>query len=364
MPWLYSLHGLERPMTPACPSCHASLEDGAQVCPSCGHSLSIPPPRPRGSEESRRDERFVVPTDVRLRKLDSHGVPQKEERTIAHDLSRSGMRVLTSWSDLQEGDKVSIEEMGGTFATGAIVRHVKRGTDQITRAGVEFIGKEAPERLVGTTASLPRPAFTTVLSSPGSSGSPSDSLPRRPESATGRSGGFRLFTTSGPSSSMPRPDFVKPAVVSAPPRVEQAPPAVTPAPVARPIEGVLEEIEKARATARELVGESKIWEALDCLAKARALAEGTPEERPLRILTWETQAKLPSLMRQAHQNLEELASAEPADVAVHSALGRLYREAGLSARSRMAFKRVLTLDPQNREAAAALQALGDPAKPR
>jgi predicted Zn-dependent protease len=127
---------------------------------------------------------------------------------------------------------------------------------------------------------------------------------------------------------------------------------------------VLEDIEMARAAARGLVAESKIWEALDCLAKARALAEGTSEERSLRILTWETQAKLPSLMRQAHQNLEDLAREEPADVAVHSALGRLNWEAGLSARSRMAFKQVLRLDPQNREATAALQALGDPGKPR
>jgi len=346
-------------MNTACPSCHAPLEAGVQVCPACGHSLSLPSPRERGAAESRRDERFIVPTDVRLRKLDAQGVPQKEERTIAHDLSRSGMRVLTSWSDLREGDKVSIEEMGGSFSTGAIVRHVKRGTDQITRAGVEFIGKEAPERLVGTTASIPRPAFTSVLRPPVSPPSAPDTS-RRPESPTSRSGGFRLFTSPAPSASIGRPEFAKPPVAPPPPRVEPPPPR----PPARPLENVLEEIEGARASARDLVAEGKIWEALDCLAKARALAEGTSEERPLRILTWETQAKLPSLMRQAHQNLEELAGEDPADVAVHSALGRLYREAGLSARARMAFKRVLTLDPQNREAAAGLQALGDPGKPR
>ena len=120
----------------------------------------------------------------------------------------------------------------------------------------------------------------------------------------------------------------------------------------------------ARAAARGLVAESKIWEALDWLAKARALADGTSEGRSLRILTWETQAKLPSLMRQAHQNLEDLAREEPNEVLVHSALGRLYLEAGLSARARMAFKQVLTLDPQNREALAVVQALGDPGKPR
>ena len=341
-------------MTPACPSCHAPLDAGVQVCPACGHSLSIPPPRARGSGELRRDERFILPTDVRLRKLGADGAPQKEERTIAHDLSRSGMRVLTSWSDLQEGDRVAIEEVGGTFSSAAIVRHVKRGTDQITRAGVEFTGNQAPERLVGTTASLPRPAFTSVLSPPGS-------VPPPPVSPTSRSGSYRLLSL-GTSPVITRP---APApAISVPPRVEEAPRAVAPAAPSRPIESILEEIETARATARGLVAESKIWEALDCLAKAQALAEGTSEARALRILIWETQAKVPSLMRAAHQNLEDLAREEPTDVVVHSALGRIYWAAGLSARARMAFKQVLTLDPENREANAALRALADPTRPR
>lgn len=332
-------------MIPACPSCHAPLEAGAQVCPACGHSLSIPPPRVQGAQESRRDERFIVPTDVRLRKLDPNGLPQKEERTIAHDLSRSGMRVLTSWSDLQEGDRVSIEEVGGGFATGAIVRHVKRGTDQITRAGVEFTGKQAPERLVGTTTSIPRPVFT--------------SAPSSPVSPTSRSGSYRLFSSPEAPASIPRPEIGRPAVAFVPPRPPEGPPVP-----ARPVESILEEIEAARATARGLIAESKIWEALDCLAKVQPLAEGTPEARALRILIWETQAKVPSLMRAAHQNLEELARNEPDDVAVQSALGRIYWHAGLSARARVAFAHVLALDPSNREAAAALQVLNDPAKRR
>ena len=107
------------------------------------------------------------------------------------------------------------------------------------------------------------------------------------------------------------------------------------------------------------MAESKVWEALDCLAKAQHLAEGTSEARTLRILIWEIQAKVPSLMRAAHQSLEDLAHNEPKDAAVHSALGRIYWQAGLSARARAAFKHVLTLDPANREATAALKALGD-----
>jgi hypothetical protein len=312
----------------------------------------MPAPGVQGAEESRRDERFIVPTDVRLRKLDSDGVPQKEERTIAHDLSRSGMRVLTSWSDLQEGDRVSIEEVGGGFSTGAIVRHVKRGTDRITRAGVEFTGKLAPERLVGTTRSIPRPAFTSVLLPPVLPSVAPASLPAPPVSATSRSGSFRPLSSFEASASVSRPAVVKP-----PP----TPPAPA-APPPPPIEGILEKIEKARSTARGLVAESKIWEALDCLAKAQALADGTSEERAMRILTWEIQSMLPSLMRAAHQNLEELARSEPADVAVHSALGRIYWRAGLSARARGAFTQVLTLDPSNREAANALKALNNPTK--
>ncbi len=348
-------------MTPTCPSCHVLLEAGAQVCPACGHSLSIPAPRVPGTGESRRDERFTVPTDVRLRKLGADGAPQKEERTIAHDLSRSGMRVLTSWSDLKEGDRVAVEEVGGTFSTGAIVRHVKRGTDQITRAGIEFTGQQAPERLVGTTASLPRPAFTSALSPPGPARGVAGSVPPPPVSPTSRSGSYRLLALgTSPVISVPVPA----PPTSVPPRDAAVQGGVAPAAPAPPIESLLEEIERVRATARELVAESKVWEALDCLAKAQALAEGTSEARALRILTLETQAKVPGLMRGAHQNLEEMAREEPKDIAVHSALGRIYWEAGLSARARMAFKQVLALDPDNREATAALRALADTTKPR
>jgi len=122
------------------------------------------------------------------------------------------------------------------------------------------------------------------------------------------------------------------------------------------------EIAAARIAAKALVAESKIWEALDCLSKALALAEGTSEAHSLRVLTCETQAKVPNLMRAAQENLEEMARNDPRDLAVHSALGRIFWEAGLSARARVAFNHVLALDPSNREAAAAVEALNDPAR--
>ncbi|MBK5254494.1 MAG: PilZ domain-containing protein [Vicinamibacteria bacterium] len=313
-------------------------------------------------EDARRDERFEIPTDVVLRKLGSSGAPEKEERTIAHDLSRSGMRILTSWPDLEAGDQVAVQEVGGNFSSAAVVRHVKRGTDRITRVGVEFLENQAPDRLVGTTTGLARPVFDSVSSSvsAGSGSGPISPLGEsRPIPRRRNSGSISRPRTA---TSIPRPPVPPPSTTSIP-RPSGSPPSA-PAPAARTTESLLEEIAVVRATARGLIAASKIWEALECLAKAQLLAEGTSEERAIKILTWETQAKVPSLMRAAEQSLEELARNEPGDAAVHSALGRIFWEARLSARARVAFNRVLALDPSNREATAALAVLNDPKKRR
>ncbi len=312
----------------------------------------------RPAVDARREERFTLPTDVRLRKLGPEGAPSREERTIAHDLSRSGMRVLTSWSDLQQGDQVSIEEVGGNFATGAIVRHVSRGTDKITRVGVEFVDKQAPDRMVGTTTGIERPVFDTSRSYPGSS-------PQRPTpvSPLGGSEPFPrpTLTTSvarpAYTTSIPRPAVVRPPAPPAPP-----PPAAPKAP--RSLESVLEEFAAVKDAAQALVADGKIWEALECLSRAQALVEGTPEAQNVRILTLETQAKIPTLLRAAQQNLEEMARNDPENARVHSALGRIFWEAGLPARARMAFQRVAAIEPSNREATTALAALSDPSHRR
>ncbi len=366
-------------MTFPCPSCAAPTQAGANACSVCGRSFStwasaLASPAPPSSipaagapapqRDARREERFELPTDVLLRKVGPDGVPGKEERTIAHDLSRSGMRVLTSWSDLAEGDHVTVQEVGGSFSTGAIVRHVKRGTDLITRAGLEFVENRAPDRLVGTTTSIRRPVFSTVQRTAVSPGESSALLPPPRASSQipplGTSPSLRPATTGW----IPRTGVTAKLTSPAPTGGGGGHPPGAPAPPARSAESIQVEIATACATARSLVGESKIWEALECLSKAQALAEGTAEARAVRILTWETQAKVPSLMRAAQQNLEELARSEPGDVEVHSALGRVFRTAGLSARARVAFLRVLALDPNNREATSALAVLSDPTKRR
>lgn len=305
--------------------------------------------KPGITKDARRDERIYLPTDVVLRKLGPDGKPMKEERTVAHDLSRSGMRILTSWSDLNKGDKVGVAEVGGDFATGAIVRNINRGTDHITRVGIEFLDKKAPDRLVGTDRTK-RSQATPASSSPG-------------VHASGGSGPAPHARSSGPRPTPPAADLRRPS--------GGTPPAGSRGAGSRPPSGPGATVSSARSsvsiqedveTARKLVSESRIWEALECLARAQAKAEGTPEARTIRIMVAETQARNPALMRAAQHNLEDLARTEPGYVPVHAALGRIFREAGLPARARESFARVLALDPANQEATEALSALAAPTK--
>ncbi len=300
-----------------------------------------------GQKDPRKDERIYLPTDVVLKKLGTGDVPVKEERTVAHDLSRSGMRILTSWSDLERGDKVKVIEVGGDFATGAIVRNVNRGTDHITRVGIEFLDNRAPDRLVGTDktrrskGSGPHPPAPHAPAPPRNSGPsaippPPPVPPHVPAPTPTHLPTHRSVSFSPPHRSQDRPSGERRTVGTH-----------------RGALGIQEEI----ARAKKLIGESRIWEALQALATAQELAQGTPEATTIRIMIGETQAMNPALLKAAQQNLEDLARNEPQVVAVHSALGRIYWSAGLAPKAIESFGRVLSLDPNNREAIDALAAL-------
>ncbi len=299
-----------------------------------------------GQKDPRKDERIYLPTDVVLKKLGPGDKPEKEERTVAHDLSRSGMRILTSWSDLEKGDRVNVVEVGGDFATGAIVRNVNRGTDHITRVGIEFLGNRAPDRLVGTDK--------THRQGPKGSG----------PHAAARNSGPAPAVFSPPAATPPRPQSPThtpthaqtrgPVSFSPPHRAPDRPSGERAAVGAhRDPRRIQEEIAKAK----KLIAESRIWEALQALATAQELAQGTPEATTIRIMIGETQAMNPALLRAAQQNLEDLARNEPQVAAVHAALGRIYWSAGLAGKAIEAFGRVLGLEPDNREAIDALAAL-------
>jgi len=372
-------------MTLTCPICSHLIEDETGICLVCADLKPAPLRTPEAptsapgmtaskdpaskdsaskdpaSNDTRRDERFQLPTDVLVRKLADDGTVLKEERTVAHDLSRSGIRILTSWSDLGAGDRVSVQEVGGDFSSEAVVRHLTPGPDRITRVGLEFLERPAPDRLVGTTTSIPRPTFAS------SHASPAPKPPAKPEAspAPGSSPRDLLWTTT----SIPRPQVTMTIPPSPAARVAASPPSPSPAPAPEPpparpvsIEQVREEVQALCNSAQSLVTESNIWEALECLSRAQVVARGTSYERTVQILVWETQARVPSLMRTAQQGLEELVRAEPGEIEAHAAMGRIFLRAGLNARARMAFGRVLALDPLHRGAATALASLNPPAK--
>lgn len=332
----------------------AALSEAAMASPPADLTAAAPPPSPPvvadrtkvpGFKDARRHERIHLPTDVLLRKLGPGGLPQKEERTVAHDLSRTGMRILTSWSDLEKGDQVGVVEVGGDFATGAIVRNVTRGADQITRVGIEFVGNLAPDRLVGTdkTKRSPmtpaKPSFGVHGSGPAPPARSSGPVPPR---------------SSGPNPPRAESSRSSPPIVTGGPGPSRPPSGPDPkASSARSALSIQDEVE----TAQRLVGESRIWEALECLARAQEAAEGTPEATRIRILIAETQARNPALLRAAQQNLEDLARTEPGYLPVHLALGRMFKGAGLGARARASYARALALDPANGEANDAMAAL-------
>lgn len=289
-----------------------------------------------GQTDARRDERIYLPTDVLLKKLDPQGSAVKEERTVAHDLSRSGMRILTSWSDLEKGDKVKVVEVGGDFSTGAIVRNVIRGTDHITRVGIEFLDNRAPDRLVGTDKTNRGGPKGVPPSPPARNSGPSPAVADSRRFTPGARSVVPPPSPPPPRSSGDRPSGER-ATVSAP----------------RGSKSIQEEIAKAK----QLVAESRLWEALQCLTIAQELAQGTREAIQIRIMIAETQALNPALIKAAQLNLEDLSHLEPKEPLVHAALGRIYRSAGLIKEAHGAFDRVLSLDPSNQEATSAIAEL-------
>ncbi len=100
--------------------------------------------------ERRRDTRLPIAVDLVLRKLGTGGSVLQEERTVTENIGAHGARVLTTMTDLAEGHTVSVEEVGGSFGTKSVIRHVSTGTDRVRRLGIEFVDRAAPDHLVNT----------------------------------------------------------------------------------------------------------------------------------------------------------------------------------------------------------------------
>ena len=73
-----------------------------------------------------------------------------------------------------------------------------------------------------------------------------------------------------------------------------------------------------------------------------------------RILLAKAYAKNPNWVRRAEEYLHQVVREDPDNVDAHYELGRLYKQVGHAARAQAAFRRVVELKPEHREAAAEL----------
>ena len=134
-------------------------------------------------EERRRHTRLEMPINVVVKRTSAGGAILQEERTVADNLSRSGARVMTTMTSLAVGDGVFFEEIGGDFQTRAIVRSAYLGQDLIPRLGLEFLDRQAPDRLVQTgdwTSSIPQAGTAGGRASPAPLPRPAEPAPPPP----------------------------------------------------------------------------------------------------------------------------------------------------------------------------------------
>jgi hypothetical protein len=114
-----------------------------------GRTPLRPPP-----VERRTSTRLQIPLDVLLSRLDAEGRVIEQERTFTENFGRGGARVMTCLQSTTTGEVVLFAEVGGDFRTRATVRHTYIGNDRVKRLNLEFLDRQAPDRLVPAAASM------------------------------------------------------------------------------------------------------------------------------------------------------------------------------------------------------------------
>ena len=81
-----------------------------------------------------------------LQQTDGGGRVLQQELTVADNVSRGGVRLMTTLA-FQIGDVVLLQEAGGTFASRAEIRDITR-VPACQRLHLRFVDREAPDRLL------------------------------------------------------------------------------------------------------------------------------------------------------------------------------------------------------------------------
>jgi hypothetical protein len=138
-------------------------------------------------------------------------------------------------------------------------------------------------------------------------------------------------------------------------------PAVREAPLAAPPPDPALEARRAAENVRRaerLMEEAKYWDAIQLLEPAVQALGGSQKQRA-RVVLARALVKNPNWLHQAEEVLQAVVLDEPSHQEAHFVLGSLYKERGLRSRAAGAFRRVLDLNPEHKEAAAELGELGD-----
>jgi hypothetical protein len=138
-------------------------------------------------------------------------------------------------------------------------------------------------------------------------------------------------------------------------------PAVREAPLAAPPPDPALEARRAAENVRRaerLMEEAKYWDAIQLLEPAVQALGGSQKQRA-RVVLARALVKNPNWLHQAEEVLQAVVLDEPSHQEAHFGLGTLYKERGLKSRAATAFRRVLDLNPEHKEAAAELLEMGD-----
>jgi DnaJ-like protein/uncharacterized protein DUF4388/tetratricopeptide repeat protein len=139
----------------------------------------------------------------------------------------------------------------------------------------------------------------------------------------------------------------EPAAAAPPPAAPANPKASAPVPDYVPPEEILQR-------ARILLSQAKYWDVIQFLENAVPQMEPLRSQHKGRILLARAYAKNPKWMRRALESLEEVVREDATNVEAHYELGLLLKQIGQVTRAQAAFRRVIELKPDHREAAAEL----------
>lgn len=101
---------------------------------------------PKGENEQedlRREGRIQAAMSVQLELIDERGEVVRSEMTVTENISRHGASCYTTLKP-NPGSLIRISSQQTRFATTAIVRKCRTGTDNIPRVHLEFVGEGWP----------------------------------------------------------------------------------------------------------------------------------------------------------------------------------------------------------------------------